>query len=194
MKKEMFSDRFNLTEMVIDGSKLRTRRLAENNKKYIGYKIEDSLLYGKINSCIWEYVEPKYKVGEVVAIAQSYKTIYDEKGSHYIPTRITEDMPSWNNKLFVLPDAMPHQIKITDIKVERLQDISEEDCLKEGIRNDMMDSKGYSFSYKDESKKGCYEFFNKPRKAFASLINKICGKGTWERNPYIFAYEFKLIK
>lgn len=36
--------------------------------------------------------------------------------------------------------------------------------------------------------------FNEPRQAFASLIDKVSGKGTWERNQYVFVYEFKLIK
>ncbi len=33
-----------------------------------------------------------------------------------------------------------------------------------------------------------------PRGAFAALIDKISGKGTWESNPYVFVYEFELVK
>ena len=43
------------------------------------------------------------------------------------------DKPGWNNKMFVRADLMPHRIKITGIKLERLQDISEEDIYKEGF-------------------------------------------------------------
>jgi hypothetical protein len=93
-----------------------------------------------------------------------------------------------------IPDAMFYQIKITGIKIERLQNISNEDCLKEGIKNDMMDSKGYNFSYKDDSKIGYYEFFEKPREAFAHFIDKVSKKGIWESNPYVVAYEFELVK
>lgn len=32
------------------------------------------------------------------------------------------------------------------------------------------------------------------KKAFAALIDKIGGKGTWQSNPYVFVYDFKLIK
>lgn len=35
--------------------------------------------------------------------------------------------------------------------------------------------------------------FDTPREAFAALIDKVSGKGTWESNPYVFVYEFKLI-
>lgn len=76
------------------------------------------------------------------------------------------------NKLFVKPELMPHKIRIVNWKVERLQDISNEDCMKEGILTD--DISMY-------------------RRIFASLIDKINGKGTWERNPYVFVYEFELI-
>lgn len=30
-------------------------------------------------------------------------------------------------------------------------------------------------------------------KAFAALIDKVSGKGTWDSNPWVFVYEFKLI-
>ena len=32
------------------------------------------------------------------------------------------------------------------------------------------------------------------RIAYAALIDKISGKGTWASNPYVFVYEFELIK
>ena len=83
---------------------------------------------------------------------------------------------------------MPHQIEITDIKVEKLQDISDEDCLKEGIVK-----LGFlSYSYKDRPIEK--ELFRSPQSAFSELIDKVSGKGTWMRNPYVFAYSFKLIK
>ena len=45
-----------------------------------------------------------------------------------------------------------------------------------------------------------YEFYNSkkyfatPREAYAELIDKVSGKGTWNKNPYVWVYEFKLIK
>lgn len=32
-----------------------------------------------------------------------------------------------------------------------------------------------------------------PREAFAALIDSISGKGTFNSNPYVFAYEFELV-
>ena len=93
--------------------------------------------------------------------------------------------------MFVKPRLMPHQIRITDIVVERLQDISDDDCLKEGINEDL---KGVQYSF--DSKIGyCGQFpFATARQAFAALIDKVSGTGTWVRNPWVFVYSFELIK
>ncbi len=33
-----------------------------------------------------------------------------------------------------------------------------------------------------------------PQDAYEILIDKVSGKGTWERNPYVFVYDFELVK
>ena len=145
---------------------------------------------------------PKYKVGEVVAIAQRYKDVVGKRdeaqetlGLYKIGKRYLtmEEMGAgWNNKLFVRADFMPHHIRITNIKIERLQDISDKDCLKEGIYKGQCGSADTHFMdayyYKGDIQPYCT-----PREAFAALIDKVSGKGTWESNPYVFVYEFELI-
>ena len=87
---------------------------------------------------------------------------------------------------------MPHHIRITDLKVERLQDISDEDCLKEGIYEDSGDDNfPPSIFYEFEGNKD--DGFDTPREAFADLIDKVLRKGIWLNNPYVFCYSFKLI-
>lgn len=87
---------------------------------------------------------------------------------------------------------MPRHISITNIKIERLQDISDEDCLKEGIYEDSGDDEfPPSIFYEFEGNKD--NGFDTPREAFAALIDKISGRGTWNNNLYTFAYEFELI-
>lgn len=136
----------------------------------------------------------RYKVGEVVAIAQSYETVYHEQGLETLDMLVSgwKYSKGWRNKLFVCADFMSHHIRITDIKVERLQDISDEDCLKEWIYEDSGDDKyPPSIFYEFEGNED--DGFDTPREAFAALIDKVSGKGTWESNPYVFVYEFKLI-
>jgi len=136
-----------------------------------------------------------YKVGEVVAMAQSYNDIgkpqYDKFG---------KGVAGNSNKMFVKAELMPHHIRITDVKVERLKDISEEDCLKEGIifiePFAIIGEDAYFFAVKRKVRQmydNILKFFSSPQRAYADLIDKISGKGTWESNPWVVAYEFKVI-
>lgn len=91
--------------------------------------------------------------------------------------------------MFVKSELMPHSIRITDVKVERLNDITPDECLKEGIS--FIDKiKAYYFDRSDRDQ-GFYYYTAKH--AFAALIDKVSGKGTWESNPFVFVYEFELV-
>lgn len=182
MKKIMFNDKFLLTKAVLCGNKTMTRRV-----------IKKEIPFGN-----WQETEKtlRYKVGEVVAISQPYKTLYPnadfemEDSYHFLT-----ESKGWNNKMFVKADLMPHHIKITDVRIERLQDITNEDCLKEGIMHfipyddEECIEGGYGYLASD----GGWFMSDTPREAFAKLINKICGKGTWERNPLVEAYTFERV-
>lgn len=102
-----------------------------------------------------------------------------------------KDSAGWNNKMFVKSYACKHHIKITNVKVERLQDISDEDCLKEGIYKGQCGS-AYTHFMDAYYYKGDIQPYCTPRSAFAALIDKVSGKGTWESNPYVWVYEFEL--
>lgn len=176
----MFNDRYGLTQAVLEGRKTMTRRIAE---KVLVEDIDQHLVW------TGEFKKPKFEVGEVVAVAQSYK---DAGLSFIYPPNPqwgnTEEMQGYNNKMFVLADLMPHRIRITDVRVERLQDIRDEDCVKEGVK---LCNAGLDYWYEVS---GFKKRYGSPRSAFAALIDKISGKGTWDSNPYMFVYEFKLLK
>lgn len=232
MKKIPFNDRYMLTKAVLEGRKTQTRRLAKvDNDVLEAFKLE---YYNATLDCLdgldlikaYFLNNPKkipYKVGEVVAVAQSYKEIDDfyktaSLRNHSIYDCVSDsDIQKWNmiavnyrgktvwtNKLFVKPDLMVHFIQITNVRIERLQDISDDDCIKEGIEHLQNGGglKPYSFydtSIKVKSEKegvsyGWYRDYDTSRKAYADLINRVGKKGTWESNPYVFVYDFKLIK
>lgn len=209
MKKIMFNDKYGLTQAVLEGRKTMTRRVISYPSKFRGQNVAGYYVCRKpsgelVEVCLHDEDErmidagqifPNFQVGEVVAIAQSYKD------SGYTPDSLDrhpkdlsirglmKDSAGWNNKMFVKSYACKHHIKITNIKVERLQEISDDDCLKEGIfewNAGQKDIPFYSFSYADIP-----DYFS-PRDAFADLIDKVSGKGAWESNPFVFAYEFVL--
>lgn len=199
MKKIMFSDKFGLTEAVLSGRKTQTRRIYKTPRNsYGGLEIENNcIITFDANGC--EIVTfPQYKVGEVVAVAQSYHSFYNDE----CDPRIFPNGAGWLNKMFVRADLMPHQIRITNVRVERLQDISDEDCIAEGIREVEVDNNWgkyathteYRVVYQDKYGREKLLIGMTPREAYAALIDRISSKGTWEANPYVFVYEFELIK
>lgn len=209
MKKIMFNDKYGLTQAVLDGRKTMTRRIFYIPDKLVPYLdiydifdiVDDCIIWKDKSDNIRMTFEPKYKVGEVVAIAQSYMDVdrFHRKGKNaayleYLDSILPELKlyPGWGNKMFVKADLMPHHIEITDIKVERLQEISDEDCLKEGIIHAYTNNDGIKIYHTPHTKRG-YLSTDVAQEAFAFLIDKVSGKGTWERNPFVWVYEFKLL-
>ena len=188
MKKIMFNDKYGLTHAMLEGRKTQTRRMCLKPG-------EEHLLHG-ITPEYLIAAESRYKVGETIAIAQKYseiswdKAIYDKllKMCNGLLPQYT--LAGWDNKMFVKADLMPHHIRIIKIRIERLQDISDEDCLKEGIwRAEGVGLKGTTYWYHGLSNSS----FRTPQEAYASLIDSISGKGAWASNPYVFVYDFELI-
>ena len=220
MKKIMFNDHFGLTQAVLEGRKTQTRRSIKTQPPYenlyIAFPVfeeecwNDNPLYGAL---CWvnkdnpeehtEWIKPSFKDGKVVAVAQRYSDCggLDAAGVprwDVISQTVGSINAGWDNKMFVRADLMPHQILITNVRIQRLQDISDEDCLKEGI---------YPYYYGDKKEKEFYEIptdgysfdgsdyhYPTPRESFAHLIDKTIGKGTWKSNPYVWVYDFELIK
>jgi hypothetical protein len=188
MKKIMFNDRYGLTQAVFEGRKTMTRRLVPwaLTEQWMEF-VSDAPSVGGVyvhesEKEFYEREAPRYKVGEVVAVAQSYKSC----GNYHVP----KEHAGWGNKLFVNPALMPYRIRITGIKCERLQDISEADCLREGIR--YLPQIG-NFYFEDMRREEGF-YFDDHREAFASLIDKVSGRGTWGQNPWVVVYEFELVK
>lgn len=194
----MFNDRYGLTQAVIDGRKTVTRRVLRGEPLEPTDCIESAGLVGDVIQVIANGGEslitchPRYKPGETIAVAQSYKEIYHCEGLETIDMVVCglKHTAGWRNKMFTKTELMPHRIRITRIRVERLQDISDADCLKEGIRYIPEINKLYFEDIRREE--GFY--FDTPREAFAELIDRVSGRGTWARNPYVVAYEFELVK
>lgn len=200
MKKMMFNDRYGLTQAVISGRKTVTRRIVDPQGKYEKLRwwqpcLEfEECLYGYTENEGWEVIEPRYNVGEIVAVAQRYDSFLHPNNGVIEHDYQTTALASkgWDNKMFVKADLMPHQIQIRDLRIERLRDISDIDCIKEGIRHAYAESILGMHGYIDCEGTGLW--FNTPREAFASLIDKVSGRGTWDRNPFVWRIEFKLVK
>ena len=86
---------------------------------------------------------------------------------------------------------MEETIRITDIQLQRLNNITDEDCLKEGVEK-WIDCYIVSGIMENHGKNNVC--FDTPREAFAAHIDRISGKGTWQRNPWVYVYTFELLR
>lgn len=194
MQKIMFNDQYGLTQAVLEGRKTQTRRIAYQKPfKYncnCGFYTEGKDK-GKfaINDGNEIVAKSHYKIGEVVAVAQSYSHI------PYAEETFNEEVASagWGNKMFVKASLMPHQIKITNIRCERLQDISTDDCMKEGIFCSHIEGIDDAFSY--DATNDSFEkkwWYRTPIEAYKMLSCKL--HLHWGINPLVFVYDFVLIR
>ncbi|WP_314712610.1 hypothetical protein [Prevotella pallens] len=199
MKKIMFNDKYLLTQAVLDRTKTMTRRVLKvpktcNNKEVYSFNI---LTNNAGTQCVdlvdengdvlgsWK---PHYEVGEIVAIAQSYKEIYPNADFEMVGDGFMTESAGWTNKMFVRANLMKRHIMFTDAKVERLQSISDDDILREGVWQ-----LGEVFYVSKAVGEAPDVAFLTAREAFWYLIDKVSGKGTWESNPFVVAYSFELV-
>lgn len=205
MNKMMFNEKYGLQKAVLSRTKTKTRRNGNKvAKKYAYYCVANEMEGNEDYLSLEEYAISKspFKVGDVVAIAQSYESIYNELEERFGNGKANEwwcdffdkyrtnpaETSGYRNKMYVKAELMLHHIRITEVRFEQLKCISDEECLEEGIyrRDDVIDcnmNPVVRYQYY-----GTPEMFFTPRDAFASLIDKISGKGTWEKNEYVYVY------
>ena len=175
MQKIMFNDRYMLTDLVLSGKKTQTRILV---------KAKDEFLDGEFN---WD------SAGTMITFCKNEKEFIDIKSPYFFGEEVAvmqRHKKAGENNTHDTPNA----ITITDIRFERLQDISDEDCLAEGIEKMIVGCEYYCYSFLSPNPNKIWEDFKSPRQAFAALIDKVNGKGTWESNPYVWVYDFELNK
>ena len=220
MKKIMFNDRYVLTQAVLEGKKTMTRRIIPdieidwNRRGVVTLPVGDfehDVLFMDVRKILPDMgrsdypapakYQPRYERGEEVAVAQCYKDIDHcgivayEDASDIQPGMVrpisAQESAGWTNKMFVRADLMEETIRITDIQLQRLNNITDEDCLKEGVEK-WIDCYIVSSIMENQGKNNVC--FDTPREAFAALIDRISGKGTWQRNPWVYAYTFELLR
>jgi len=207
-----------ITKALLDGRKTQTRRAGiTNHGRYIiddsllkSYKLSNQniLKCGKYqkDEVIW--------VREPAEITNFIDTdTYAELSFKYIADNALGSINSDNTEEYDLVDFYEEKIygkkwvkagarvpngclkemariflKITDVRVEKLQDISYEDIMAEGCDIDISDCVTYNDD--GEKKSVSYSAYN----WYRELWNKTAPKGyKWEDNPYVFIYEFERV-
>ena len=221
-----------LYPQTIAGNKTQTRRssgLEEVNHKpnywslilevngEAGFRFNNSKQRNP-NHLIQVFCKARYKVGEVLYIKEPYwynselcnRPLYKYEYNkmdypiHNHPAEIVG--LKWKNKMFMPASAARAFIRITGIKCERLLDISDEDCIAEGIQESGFDE-GYYINYLMNETYGYDYLDNTPQESFISLYkfaNKLAKVGSVPphgslptppdvENIWVWAYTFEYL-
>lgn len=177
MKKIMFNDKYGLTEAVLTNKKTTTRR------PVVGFP------GCGLSRIVWRegLKHSKYKVGEIVAVAQPYCQVFNTEAKFRSAERKVGQIleAGYNNKMFVRADLMPHKIRINNVRIERLQDITDDECIREGIIRADYDLCGFRNGKH-------WETFRTAREAFIELIKRLYNREFWAKNSWVYVYEFEL--
>lgn len=151
-------------------------------------------------------IYPKYKIGDQLWVKETFsfapltketKPFYPDL-SDYIYKAGSFVNVKWKSSLFMPKAAARIWLEVTNVRCERLQNITPEDCIAEGIMPLNMSAAQLA----EQGQK--YFDYSKPKQhfvdgldpfwSFNSLWCSINGGDSWDLNPWVFVYEFKIIK
>lgn len=186
-----------MVKAILEGRKTQTRRpvkVTPKGKSLIEPLPQDKELFicgqcGKIEK------SPFGKPGDVLWVRETFarsviwKGRYHYKADHpnWKPAeKILSNKCGWKPSIHMPKEACRLKLKVKRVWVERVQDISEKDCIKEGaLRKDT--ALKWSES-KDIKGMGPAKF------AFSLLWQSIYGGESWERNDWVWCCEFEVMK
>lgn len=192
-----------MVQAILDGRKTQTRRECKLKNKIsptfgLCFSSDNSYFEFFNGTKFIEGLKPKYQIGDILYVKETWSLTRgffegDEKVL-YKADFTDEDAKAfhWKPSLF-MPQAYARIfLKVTNVRVERLQDISEEDAIAEGIKRIGDGWKDYDF--KDNSKYN-YRYLRAidSYKSLWNSINKKEPEKQWQANPYVFVYEFERV-
>ncbi|MFC7346000.1 hypothetical protein ACFQO9_04615 [Chryseobacterium zhengzhouense] len=192
------------TDMVqanLAGRKTNTRRIVDDiHTGFLEWAFKE-----KKNLADWIFRNAKHKMGDVLWVRESFCTFVSETGgirTHYKASANWAFLQAaklyWKPSIHMPKEAARLFLKILNVRVERLQDISAADAIAEGIlpltmSNAQLIEMGQLYS--DYSK--APEMFNNgldPISSFKTLWQKINGIDSWKENPFVWVYEYQIIE
>ena len=168
-----------MVQAILGDRKTMTRRIVKFPKDFDGRNVYSNdphgLKYSRSDDMI-ERLFPKYKVGDVLWVRETFQTLPPNM-VFYKADKENKATGNWKHSIFMPREAARIFLKVTRVRVERLQDISGEDAMKEGVKIESMWPLCIGDSYR----------------AFSILWESINGKGSWDANPWVFVYDFEKV-
>ena len=197
-----------MVQAILEGRKKLTRRtqgleiINKNPDDWFldGLKILGRFIFHNLKSKEEIQIKPKFEIGDILWVREtwqttwnenkkSWDTIYKADGGYWIDD---DGIMKWKPSIYMPKEAARIFLEVSNVRVERLKDISEEDAIEEGIEiihyaeNILPVFRNYLL----KEKKGTLN----PRLSFRTLWEKINGEDSWDANPWVWVYEFKVVE
>lgn len=201
IRQILFND--EMVRAILEGRKTQTRRVVKlqhgadvvvtdgqvwrpSRTDYDGYA---SCPFGKPGGRLWvresgKVIAARHPVGgEAAALKVQYRADGAVTDWMPLPKRMGADLPSWALKFHHVPNGVFREasritLEITDVRVQRLQGISEEDAIAEGVVCPRLGTYGMN-----------------PETVFRDLWDSIANPGAkWRDDPWVWAISFKLVE
>ncbi len=208
------------TEMVraiLDGRKTCTRRLVKflpgENSQWTGYIKDGLMLYnGRNEPCIRKV---PYQPGDIMYVRETWQYLYELDGNEQIiegtgkyyyaatdtipfdtyvdASGVTHERVPWHPSIHMPKEAARIWLKVTDVRVERLQEITPKGAESEGVGNLFYDDIGYgekNYGTEVDPEYGI------AKEQFAWLWESTIKKSDldrygWDANPWVWVIEFE---
>jgi hypothetical protein len=203
------------TEMVkaiLDGRKVQTRRVIPYGE-YLYEPMNELCIEVAKNYCDMDkenhpelkkeiIKHSRIRIDDVLYVKETFKIVQGgsfaifKAGGNKLDISNNEflkqvDTIKWESSIHLTKEYARIFLKVTNVRVERLQDITFEEILKEGIKR-KIDLAGCSWYTTDSDKHAAYI---SPLTPFITFWSSTAKQGyKWKDNPYVFVYEFEVIK
>lgn len=212
MKEKPIIFSIEMVRAILEGRKTQTRRVIKINGQAITHPEEsielheEGAIYYSLNS-MSGYYKPPYQIGNTLWVRETWRLSL--AGGFYVykadPGREARNKElckidptlKWHSPRYMPREVARIFLKVTNVRVERLQDITEEDAIREGVHP-------WGLETQQRRDKWCrYTQITDPgritgtfRGEFAAFWDSLNAKRgySWETNPWVWVIEFKSIE
>lgn len=170
-----------MVKAILEGRKTQTRRVMKPQPPEIG--LFDDHLWLCSKKGVWanghghQLKCPYGQTGDTLWVRETHYPL-DNKGAALYRADGQCEVAKWTPSIFMFRKYSRINLKISDVRVERLQDISEEDAKTEGLIREISAVSTF------------WNGLRNPILAYRFLWEKINGRDSWDKNPWVWVIEF----